>query len=138
MTIDDLLPCPWCGATNVFVLEGSTCRWVRAECVECGASCGERRRDLKGIRLWLEEDQEIALSAWNDRKNSSITRIAELESVLRWIALNTFEGVEGVEGDRYEYATKVANENGREEATEADEVEGFIRMVSHAIERGKV
>jgi Lar family restriction alleviation protein len=36
-------PCPFCGSTKVEIVDGSSFRWVAAECSECGARSGEVR-----------------------------------------------------------------------------------------------
>lgn len=47
-----------------------------------------------------------------------------------WVA----EGIRGVSRDRYEYAREVAEDNGRDEPTSDDEVEGLKRMVRAGLE----
>ena len=37
---DTLKPCPFCGESNVSVIDGSTFRWRLAQCNCCGASTG--------------------------------------------------------------------------------------------------
>lgn len=54
-------PCPFCGAGNIQVREGSTFRWVVAECGNCGAIGPEARRFAPA------EDRERALVMWNER-----------------------------------------------------------------------
>lgn len=55
-------PCPFCGATNVYVEKGSTYRWVRAVCAECEAATGDVRANVDD-----PEDIEVAIEAWNNR-----------------------------------------------------------------------
>ena len=43
------------------------------------------------------------------------------------------EGFFGVDMDRYEYACEVAQEHGRDEPNEDDELEGFRRLIDTAI-----
>ena len=43
------------------------------------------------------------------------------------------DGFGGIEKDRYEYAYEVAVEEGRDEPNEADELEGFRRLIDAAI-----
>ena len=54
-------PCPFCGGTSIYMADGSTYRWKRMECADCGASCGEFRAPTDpdeseclayGIRHW--------------------------------------------------------------------------------------
>lgn len=65
------LPCPFCGATNVSVEEGSTFRWILVCCCECGAQCGERRKEITGPND-VSEPANIrrALEEWNIRADS--------------------------------------------------------------------
>lgn len=70
MTNQDLLPCPFCGSTNIDVLEGSTFRWAFAECIDCGARSGEIRVQTSGVGTideWKKEAQVKALNEWNQR-----------------------------------------------------------------------
>lgn len=60
------LPCPFCGKTGVNVHEASTFRWVVAECNNCGAQCGEVRRDTMKPST-PEEDEAAAIAEWNTR-----------------------------------------------------------------------
>jgi Lar family restriction alleviation protein len=67
--VSELLPCPFCGSTDIVVREGSTFRWRIAICNECDATCGEIRHNT------LADDQsqaEInstkdAIELWNIR-----------------------------------------------------------------------
>lgn len=56
------LPCPFCGAEGVTVSEGSTYRWVYAECNNCGARSSEARRGATS-----EGDRPAAIYEWNYR-----------------------------------------------------------------------
>ena len=66
---DEPLPCPFCDNLSVTCYEGSTFRWVFAECDVCGATSGEVRKDT------LSEDRDAAqakaesdaITAWNTR-----------------------------------------------------------------------
>jgi Lar family restriction alleviation protein len=62
------LPCPFCGHVGVNVHEASTFRWIVAECDNCGAQCGEVRRNTMGPLT--EEDEALAIAEWNARKES--------------------------------------------------------------------
>lgn len=55
-------PCPFCGSTNISVVEGSTFRWVKAECDDCGATCGDVRR----VRTDAG-NETAAIEEWNKR-----------------------------------------------------------------------
>ena len=66
--------CPFCGAMNVSVSEGSTFRWRYAGCNECGAQSGEIRVQTLGdgdSEVWEEQATRDALAAWNARASSS-------------------------------------------------------------------
>ena len=63
------LPCPFCGGTDIIVMDGSTFRWVVATC-GCGAACGEVRvqtevqptlADQHKLRLVLDNIQHSPL-----------------------------------------------------------------------------
>ena len=45
------------------------------------------------------------------------------------LTIDIFDGFVDVQKDRYEYAMDVAKENGRDEPTFEDELEGFRRMI---------
>ena len=76
------LPCPFCGAENVTIEEGSTYRWAHASCAECGAAAGDIRRQY-GQGTDNPEVQTAAIAEWNTRDRREIDakdkRIAELE-----------------------------------------------------------
>ena len=65
------LPCPFCGHVGVNVHEASTFRWLVAECNNCGAQCGEVRRDTRKISTEAE-NKEIAITEWNTRFNAKL------------------------------------------------------------------
>jgi hypothetical protein len=56
---------------------------------------------------------------------------------LRYMMESGSDGFVGVEKDRYEYASEVAAENGREEPNVSDELEGFRRMIDCAMSNGE-
>lgn len=62
---DDAKPCPFCGEQGVTVRQGSTYRWIVAECNTCGATCGEQR--IPSLTLDPHSLRDIALTAWNQR-----------------------------------------------------------------------
>lgn len=54
---------------------------------------------------------------------------------LPWI-MTDIDGIAGIKGDHYDWATKVAKERGNEgEPTLLDELEGFRRMIDEAIRK---
>lgn len=55
---------------------------------------------------------------------------------LRYMMEEGQDGFMHVNKDRYEYATEVADEEGHEEPTPADELEGFRRMIDCAMAGG--
>ncbi len=55
---------------------------------------------------------------------------------LRYMMEEGPDGFMHVTKDRYDYATEVATENGREEPNEADELEGYRRMIDCAMAGG--
>ena len=71
-----VMPCPWCGDTDVKVVEGSTFRWRVAQCQTCGAQTGEVRTQTMGegtVEEWRKQAVDDAMDAWNERHNAKIT-----------------------------------------------------------------
>ena len=63
-------PCPFCGSDNVDTREGSTFRWMLAECGECGATGPEIRVQTLGDGTpdaWRYNAQRDALIEWDKR-----------------------------------------------------------------------
>lgn len=64
-------PCPFCGnSVHVTTEEGSTFRWRRAKCDECGAIGPEVRRQTLGKGTpeeWTAKADADAIEAWNGR-----------------------------------------------------------------------
>ena len=74
MTKSTPLPCPFCGHVGLDFREGSTFRWICAECANCGASCGETRVQTIGDGNpldWLESAKADAVMEWNKRATSA-------------------------------------------------------------------
>ena len=70
MITQKIKPCPFCGEEDITVREGSTFRWVVAECNACGAMCGEVRMQTSGAGTraeWLAASEEFAVAEWNKR-----------------------------------------------------------------------
>ena len=69
MTRNEPLPCPFCDNLDVTCYEGSTFRWIFAECDVCGARSGEVRKDtLSKDREAAQAKAELdAIAAWNTR-----------------------------------------------------------------------
>lgn len=66
----ELLPCPFCGHVGLDFKEGSTFRWIVAECSGCGASRGETRIQTLGEGTkeeWMDDAKEDAIRDWNRR-----------------------------------------------------------------------
>ena len=65
------LPCPFCGHTGLDFREGTTFRWIVAECGGCGVTCGETRIQTLGEGTkdeWMQQAQQDAIEVWNTRK----------------------------------------------------------------------
>ena len=62
----ELLPCPFCGSSDIAFQEGSTFRWIEAMCQNCGATCGETRATTLG-EPDEEMDKRLAATEWNRR-----------------------------------------------------------------------
>ena len=63
-------PCPFCGSTEVRVVDGSTFRWRLAQCQGCGAQAGEVRIQTLGEGTpldWECKATRLALDEWNKR-----------------------------------------------------------------------
>jgi Lar family restriction alleviation protein len=63
-------PCPFCGEESLEIHEGSTFRWVVAECLGCGARCGEVRVQTMGAGLpadWKGKAEKDVIEEWNKR-----------------------------------------------------------------------
>ena len=63
-------PCPFCGETGVTVKEGSTFRWLVAECDNCGARCTQVRKQTLGEGTpadWQKAGEAAAIIEWNSR-----------------------------------------------------------------------
>jgi Lar family restriction alleviation protein len=71
----ELLPCPFCGSTNVEDQQGVTYRWRVAVCVDCGARAGEVRCHVTGSGAntkALAEARQLAFDEWNRRAAAQI------------------------------------------------------------------
>lgn len=68
------LPCPFCGEKSITVNGGSTFRWVKIECLACGATCGEVRGNQNTTTPdWRDMASQDAISEWNKRHNDKVT-----------------------------------------------------------------
>ena len=73
MTTKDqaIAPCPFCGHVGLEFREGSTFRWLIADCGGCGCSLGETRIQTLGEGTkeeWMAQAQSNAIEVWNTRK----------------------------------------------------------------------
>ena len=73
MTTKDqaIAPCPFCGHVGLEFREGSTFRWLIADCGGCGCSLGETRIQTLGEGTkeeWMAQAQSDAIEVWNTRK----------------------------------------------------------------------
>lgn len=67
-------PCPFCGEKSITIREGSTFRWMLAECLECGATCGEVRVQTMGPGLpadWKAKAEQDVVAEWNKRASNA-------------------------------------------------------------------
>ena len=91
--LPDLKPCPFCGESTVYVVDGESFRYRVATCSNCGAIGPEVRMDT------LAEDKESAklrahtwaIDEWNHRADTLPTR-EELESIIMGKAVTTAAG----------------------------------------------
>lgn len=82
MTTKDqaIAPCPFCGHVGLDFNEGSTFRWLSADCTKCGATCGEVRIQTLGEGTkeeWTAQAQRDAIEVWNARKPAPDCRTCE-------------------------------------------------------------
>lgn len=71
---DQLLPCPFCGGTDVAIVEGSSFRWRLASCNGCGAQAPDVRIQTMGEgtpKEWEAVAHKAALAEWNKRAVSA-------------------------------------------------------------------
>lgn len=64
------LPCPFCGCTDVGVIEGDSFRWRVARCNGCGAQAGDVRIQTLGSGTrdeWEARAISSAIAEWNKR-----------------------------------------------------------------------
>ena len=66
--VTGILPCPFCGDSELGFTNGNTHRWGVAYCAGCGASAGETRREYPDGGKWHEE----AIKQWNTRFDASL------------------------------------------------------------------
>jgi Lar family restriction alleviation protein len=67
------LPCPFCGGTDITVIEGTSFRWKVAQCQDCGAQCGEVRKQTLGEGTqeeWNKKAEVDAIEEWNKRNTT--------------------------------------------------------------------
>lgn len=68
-------PCPFCGEKDIRIKEGSTFRWMLAECSSCGATCGEVRVQTMGAGRpedWKAKAEQDVIAEWNKRAGSTV------------------------------------------------------------------
>ena len=92
---DSIKPCPFCGSVGLDFREGSTFRWLIAECACCRATCGEVRVQTTGDGnpdLWAQQARQDAIKAWNERaaqpdddpNGECETKISRLHDMVHW------------------------------------------------------
>lgn len=65
-------PCPFCGCVVLNIGEGSTFRWRRVECSNCGTLGPEARVQTIGQgtkEQWEADGRDAAIAEWNKRHN---------------------------------------------------------------------
>jgi len=83
----DVLPCPFCGHIGLDFSEGSTFRWMLADCGKCGATAGETRVRTVGEGThaqWWEEAKPVAIGQWNTRAPAAAQAV---QAVPGWAAV---------------------------------------------------
>ena len=84
----ELKPCPFCGHVGIDFHEGSTFRWIVAECAKCGAQTGEVRVQTIGDGTpeeWMQKAKQEAIREWNTRALLAATPARE------WVGLTDVE-----------------------------------------------
>lgn len=84
----ELLPCPFCGSIRIFQIDGSTFRWMKLQCADCEASCGEIRREG-------DPSHPALTQAWNTRASAEwqpIETAPKMRTVILW-ADTSYDGV---------------------------------------------
>lgn len=88
MTTKDqaIAPCPFCGHVGLEFREGSTFRWLIADCGGgCGCSLGETRIQTRGEGTkeeWMARAQSNAIEVWNTRKPAPDCRTCEFSNIM--------------------------------------------------------
>ena len=75
-----IAPCPFCGHVGLEFREGSTFRWLIADCGGCGCSLGETRIQTLGEGTkeeWMAQAQHDAIEVWNTRNPAPDCRTCE-------------------------------------------------------------
>ncbi len=107
-----VMPCPFCGEKSITIHEGSTFRWMVAECNGCGATCGEVRVQTAGQGLpahWKMKAEQDAVDEWNKR--------VLFDEPLRVIAVEAIREVTGcpdIKGNEGKYLVDVLMQKARE------------------------
>ena len=109
MTTKDqtIAPCPFCGHVGLEFREGSTFRWLIADCGgSCGCSLGETRIQTLGEGTkeeWMAQAQSNAIEVWNTRKPAPDCRTCENNCACKCHG----RGNECTNGDQYQPAPDV-------------------------------
>jgi hypothetical protein len=123
-------PCPFCGSSDVRVIEGDNYRWRVARCFFCSAQSGDVRIQTTGegsTEEWETIATVSAIREWNKRADHPDTKR------LMYL-MNQIEGFGNVKNDRYDFASICAAKNGRDEPTMEDDLSGFRKLIDCAIE----
>jgi len=100
------LPCPFCGNAGLQFREGSTFRWLIAECAKCGATQGETRIQTIGEGTpaeWVAQSKKDAIEVWNTRVVQPDCRLCHYYAGLE----GCFNGTGCTNGDKYQPAPAV-------------------------------
>lgn len=75
--MDKPKPCPFCGSSNVSVVEGTTFRWRAVEC-ECQARGPEARMGVHNPDDYEWEGRN-AIEEWNRRADDAMLKAREVK-----------------------------------------------------------
>lgn len=68
---ENLLPCPWCGSTDIYADASDICCPIQWSAVARCRGCGAQEPDGSGVYDLKADAERVALTAWNVRASSN-------------------------------------------------------------------